>query len=67
MGESAKGTGNTAVLSKNEEVMIGRVGQRLERHLVVKAITPDSVTLRDTQARVDHKVPLTEDAEQPQP
>lgn len=67
MGESAKGTGNTAVLSKNEEVMIGRVGQHLERHLVVKAITPESVTLRDTQARVDHTVPLTEDAAGPQP
>ncbi len=67
MGESAKGTGNTAVLSKNEEVMIGRVGQHLERHLVVKAITPESVTLRDTQARVDHTVPLTEDAAEPQP
>jgi hypothetical protein len=67
MGESAKSTGNTAVLSKNEEVMIGRVGQHLERHLVVKAITPESVTLRDTQARVDHTVPLTEDAAGPQP
>jgi hypothetical protein len=67
MGESAKGTGNTAVMSKNEEVIIGRVGQSLERHLVVKAITPDSVTLRDTQARVDHTVPLTEDAAEPQP
>ncbi len=67
MGESAKSIGNTAVLSKNEEVMIGRVGQHLERHLVVKAITSESVTLRDTQARVDHTVPLTEDAAGPQP
>jgi len=67
MGEWAKSAGNTAVLSKNEEVMIGRVGQHLERYLVVKAITPESVTLRDTQARVDHTVPLTEDAAEPQP
>lgn len=67
MGESAKSTGNTAVLSKNEEVVIGRVGQHLERDLVVKAITPESVTLRDTRARVDHTVPLTEDAAGPQP
>ncbi|SPP66112.1 hypothetical protein [Nitrospira lenta] len=67
MGESTENSGNTAVLSKNEEVMISRVGQRLERHLVVKAITPESVTLRDTQARVDHTVPLTEDAAEPQP
>lgn len=67
MGESATRAGNTAVLSKNEEVVIGRVGQYVERHLVVKAITPESVTLRDTRARVDHTVPLTEDAAEPQP
>ncbi|NOS78371.1 MAG: hypothetical protein HOP35_10535 [Nitrospira sp.] len=67
MGESAKGAGHTAVLSKNEEVVIGRVGQHLERHLLVKSITPESVTLRDTQARIDHTVPLTEDADEPRP
>jgi len=67
MDEAAKGAGNTAVLSKNEEVVIGRVGQRLERHLVVKAITPEHVTLRDTQARVDHTVPLMEEAAEQQP
>ncbi|MCC6141262.1 MAG: hypothetical protein IT389_11700 [Nitrospira sp.] len=67
MNESMANTGNTAVLSKNEEVIIGRVGQRVERHLVVKAITPESVTLRDTQARVDHTVPLTEEAAEAEP
>lgn len=67
MGGAVNGIGNTAVLSKNEDVMIGKVGQHLERHLVVKAITPESVTLRDTQARVDHTVSLTEDAAGPQP
>lgn len=67
MGESASSTGNTAVLSKDEDVMVGRVGQHLERHLVVKAITSESVTLRDTHARVDHTILLTEDAAGPQP
>lgn len=67
MGESAKSIGNTAVLSKNEEVVIGRVGQQLEPHLLVKAVTSESVTLRDTRAHVDHTVPLSEDAAQPQP
>lgn len=62
MGESASRTGNTAVLSKNEEVVTGRAGQYLEPHLVVKAVTPESVTIRDVQARIDHTVPLTEDA-----
>lgn len=67
MGESSSRTSNTAVLSKNEEVMIGRAGQHLDGHLVVKAVTPESVTLRDLQARIDHTVPLTEDAAGPQP
>ncbi|MEK6633517.1 MAG: hypothetical protein AABY94_09360 [Nitrospirota bacterium] len=65
MGESAKGAGNTAVLSKNEEVVTGRAGQHLEPHLVVKTVTPESVTLRDVQARIDHTVSLTEDAAGP--
>lgn len=65
MEESASRTGNTAVLSKNDEVMIGRAGQHLEPHLVVKAVTAESVTIRDVQARIDHTVPLTEDAAGP--
>lgn len=67
MGESANNNRNTAVLSKNDEVVVGRAGQHLERYLVVKTVTPESVTLRDLQARIDHIVPLTEDAPGPQP
>lgn len=67
IGEAASGTKNTAVLSKNDEVVIGRVGQRLEPHLVVKAVTPENVTLRDIQASIEHTIPLTEDAVTPQP
>lgn len=67
MGESVKSAGNTAVLSKNEDVLIGRAGQHIDRHLVVKTVTPESVTLRDIQAHIDHTVPLTEDAVVPQP
>lgn len=67
MGESANNNRNTAVLSKNDEVVVGRAGQHLERYLVVKTVTPESVTLRDLQARIDHTVPLTEDAPGPQP
>ncbi|MEQ1794434.1 MAG: hypothetical protein ABL970_09610 [Nitrospira sp.] len=67
MGESANSKLNMAVLSKNDEVVVGRAGQYLEQHLVVKSVTPESVTLRDLQARIDHTVPLTEDAAVPQP
>lgn len=67
MGEPANSTRSMAILSKNEEVVVGRVGQHVERHLVVKTVTPESVTLRDIQAHIDHTVPLTEDAAGPQP
>ena len=65
MEESASRTGNTAVLSKNDEVMIGRAGQHLEPHLIVKTVTAESVTIRDIQARVDYTVPLREEAAGP--
>ncbi|ULA65151.1 MAG: hypothetical protein LZF86_190452 [Nitrospira sp.] len=67
MSESPTSIGNTAVLSKDEEVVIGRIGQRLEQHLVVKAITPESVTLRDTQTRLDYTVLLMEEAAEGEP
>lgn len=66
IGESANSKRNMAVLSKNDEVVVGRAGQHLERHLVVKSVTPESVTLRDLEARIDHTVPLTEIAAEPQ-
>jgi hypothetical protein len=49
------------VLSKNEEVLAVKVGERIEDHLVLKAITPESVTIRDTGAQVEHTVPLSEE------
>lgn len=55
-----------AVLSKNEEVVIGKVGDRVEEHLVLKAVTPESVTIRDTGASIDQHVPLSEEPP-PQP
>ena len=68
MGDSAASR-NMAVLTKNDEVVVGRAGQHLEQHLVVKSVSPESVTLRDLQAHIDHTVPLTEEAAgtQPQP
>jgi hypothetical protein len=50
-----------AVLSKNEEVVVAKVGDHVEKHLVLKAITPESVTIRDTGTRIDQTVPLSEE------
>jgi hypothetical protein len=53
---------DVAVLSKNnEDVVVVKVGDRVEEHLVLKAITPESVTIRDTGANIDQTVPLSEE------
>ena len=55
-----------AVLSKNEEVVIGKVGDRVEDHVVLTAVTPESVTIRDTGTGVDQTLPLSEE-QSPEP
>jgi hypothetical protein len=61
MGESRKYNKDVAVLSKNEDVVVVKVGDHVEEHLVLKAITPESVIIRDTVARIDQTVPLSEE------
>lgn len=61
LGESRKKNKDIAVLSKNEEVVAVKVGDRVEDHLVLKAITPESVTIQDTGARVEQTLLLSED------
>lgn len=50
-----------AVLGKDDEVMVLKVGDRVEEHLVIKAITSESVTFHDTATRVTQTVPLSDD------
>jgi len=60
--------GEMAVLTKNDDVHVVRTGETVEDQVVVKAITQESVTLRDRQARVEYTVLLSEEAPvQPQP
>lgn len=61
MDEGRKHNKDIAVLSKNEEVVVVKVGDHVEDHLVLKAITPDSVTIHDTGAKVEHTLPLSEE------
>lgn len=61
LGDSRNRGREIAVLSKNEEVLVGKVGDRVEEHLVLKAITPESVTIRHTDARIDQTVLLSEE------
>jgi hypothetical protein len=61
VGESRKKNKDVAVLSKNDEVVVVKVGDHVEDHLVLKAITPESVTIRDTGSLIDQTVPLSEE------
>jgi len=51
-----------AVLTKNDDLHVVRIGETVEDHVVVKAITQESVTLQDRQSRVEHTVLLSEEA-----
>ena len=62
MEEGWRKKGELAVLTKNDDVHVVRTGEMLEDHVVVKAITQESVTLQDRQARVEHTVLLSEEA-----
>jgi hypothetical protein len=61
MGERPLQRKPIAVLSKNEVVVIGKVGDRVEDHVVLTAVTPESVTIRDTGSGLDHTLPLSEE------
>jgi hypothetical protein len=50
-----------AVLTKNDDLHVVRAGETVEDHVVVKAITQESVTLQDRQSRVEHTVLLSEE------
>ena len=62
MEEGWRKKGELAVLTKNDDVHVVRIGETLEDHVVVKAITQESVTLQNRQARVEHTVLLSEEA-----
>jgi len=62
MEEGWRKNGELAVLTKNDDLHVVRTGETVEDHVVVKAITQESVTLQDRQLRVEHTVPLSEEA-----
>lgn len=62
MEDGWKKKGEMAVLTKNDDLHVVRAGETLEDHVVVKAITQESVTLQDRQSRVEFTVLLSEEA-----
>ena len=62
VGERQQKRKDMAVLSKDDEVMMLRVGDRLDDHLILRSITAESVTMRDTDTRMETTVLLSDDA-----
>jgi len=62
MEDGRKKKGQMAVLTKNDDLHVVRTGETVEGHVVVKAITQESVTLQDRQSRVEFTVLLSEEA-----
>jgi hypothetical protein len=62
MEEGWRKKGELAVLTKNDDLHVVRAGETVEDHVVVKAITQESVTLQDRRSRVEHTVLLSEEA-----
>lgn len=61
MGESRQKNKALAVLSKGDEVMILKVGDYVENHVILRAITAESVTMRDTDTRIEKTVLLSDE------
>ncbi|MDP1948387.1 MAG: hypothetical protein Q8L77_12905 [Nitrospirota bacterium] len=62
MEDAWRKTGELAVLRKNDDLHVVRTGETVENHVLVKAITQESVTLQDRPSRVEHTVLLSEEA-----
>lgn len=66
MGEGRRGNMDIAVLRKDDEVLVLKVGDRVDDHLILKAINSESVTIRNIGTHVDQTVQLSrESSEEP--
>lgn len=60
-GEEPERKTDLAVLTKNDDLHLVRKGETVEKRVIVKTITQDSVTLQDRESRLEHTVTLSEE------
>ncbi|MEQ1679219.1 MAG: hypothetical protein ABL983_21950 [Nitrospira sp.] len=60
VGKGRRENKDIAVLKKDDEVLMLKVGDRVDDHLILKAINSESVTIRDTGTHVDQTVSLSD-------
>ncbi|MBS0167091.1 MAG: hypothetical protein JSR29_13470 [Nitrospira sp.] len=63
MGEGPQRHKPMAVIRKDDDLLVLKAGDHIDGRFMLKKITPDSVTLRDSGAQVEHTVVLSEEAE----
>jgi hypothetical protein len=56
-----------AVLTKNDDLHVVKAGETIDKHVVVKSITHESVTLMDRDSRLEYTVLLSEESQPPAP
>ena len=66
-GEEWQKKQEMAVLTKNDDLHVVKAGETIDKHVVVKAITQESVTLFDRESRLEYTVLLSEEPEVPAP
>lgn len=60
MGGGRQKNNDIAVLSKGDEVMILRAGDRIDDHVILRSIGAESVTMRDIDTRTEKTLLLSE-------
>ena len=66
-GEEWQKKQDMAVLTKNDDLHVVKAGEVIEKHVVVKTITQESVTLFDRDSRLEYTVLLSEEPQTPAP
>lgn len=61
VGDTPRQRRPVALVMKNEDVHMVRTGETIEDHILVKTITPESITLQETGSRVEQSVPLAQE------
>ncbi len=63
MGEGPRSSKSVAVLRKDDDVLVLKAGDRIDDRLVLKKITPESVTVRDSGAQIERIVGLSDEGD----
>lgn len=62
VGEGRRKNKDIAVLKKDDEVLVLKVGDHVDNHLIIKSINSESVTIQDTGTHMDQTVSLSEES-----